>query len=99
MSEGYKPEYDRSQSGQVPATEVAKFHQTADTDSSQDAIHHTLGSKHDAAAAGDHKHIVGSPYTKPLAGVTISGSRGGNAAVASIIDALEKLGATDSTTA
>lgn len=98
ITEGYKPQFDRSNAGQVPAAEVAKFHDKADTDSSQIALHHTLGPKHDQAAAGDHQH-KGTAYSKPLKGVTISGAKGGNVALASVISALVQLGATDSTTA
>lgn len=94
----YKLPYERDVDYIDPRT-VEQFHEKADTDSSQSAAHHTLGSKNGQAAAGDHNHITGTPYKKPLAGMTISGSRGGNAALPSIIDCLEKLGATDTTTA
>ncbi|SRR6266498_126992 len=96
--EQYKPPYQRDIDVADPEA-VRRFHSKADTDSSQIALHHTIGSKHDQSAAGDHKHIVGSTYSKPLAGVTLTGAKGGNAALASVITALVKLGATDSTTA
>lgn len=41
--------------GVSPST-VKKFHSRDDTDGSQFAHHHTLGVKHDQAAAGDHAH-------------------------------------------
>lgn len=93
------PKYDRSNAGQVAAKSVNEFHTKDDVDSSQEAHHHTLGPKHDQAAAGDHSHKIGSGYNPPLKGVSITGSRGGGAALVSVIDALEKLGATDSTVA
>lgn len=85
--------------GDVPtATEVSKFHRKADTDGSQNAIHHTLGPGHNQSAPGDHDHRGGNSV-ELLAGVSITGSRGGNVALASVIAALVQLGATDSTTA
>lgn len=95
----YLPSFDRSQKGLADATAVAEFHKKSDLDSGQEAQHHTLGSKHDQAAAGDHSHRKGKGYKPPLVGVTITGSRAGGAALVSVIDALEQLGATDSTTA
>lgn len=95
--EQYKPPYERETS-QVDAQTVRAFHEKADTDSSQQALHHSLGFKHDQAAAGDHSHRIGKGYFPPLKGVTISGSKAGNAALASVVAALVQLGATDSTT-
>jgi hypothetical protein len=80
------------------AKTVERFHDKADTDASQTAIHHTLGTKNGNAAAGDHNHN-GKNSVRILKGTTITGSRAGGAALISVIDALEKLGATDSTTA
>lgn len=93
----YKGQYEAI-SGDVPPQVVKDFHKRADTDSSAQAIHHTLGSKSGQAASGDHNHN-GSNSLKILKGTTISGSRSGGAALVSVIDALEKLGATDATTA
>lgn len=94
----YKPPFDRGSSDIVDAKDVERFHNKADTDASATAIHHTLGTKNGQASPGDHMHDGGSSK-KLLTGTTITGSRGGNAAVASIISALVKLGATDNTTA
>ena len=94
----YKPAYDRGSADIAPPQTVARFHNKSDVDSSSEAQHHTLGIKKDQASPGDHKHD-GSTSKRLLEGTTITGSRGGNAAVASIIAALVKLGATDSTTA
>jgi hypothetical protein len=81
-----------------PPEIVNKFHERADTDSSWAAIHHSLGVKHDQAAPGDHVHNgEGSLFI--MEGVTITGSRGGNAALAALLTALaEYLGFTDGTT-
>ena len=38
------------------STEVNKFHQNSDVDSSSVAQHHTLGIQHDQASPGDHNH-------------------------------------------
>jgi hypothetical protein len=85
--------------GIVDPTTVLKFHTNADTDASHEAMHHTLGPRNGQAAAGDHNHQIGSNYKAALSGVTISGSRSGGAALVSVIAALVKLGANDSTTA
>ncbi|ALY09279.1 hypothetical protein FDG92_gp07 [Arthrobacter phage Jasmine] len=77
---------------------VRKFHTYADTDSSNEAIHHTLGPGVNQAASGGHTHN-GSDSPLLLEGVTISGAKGGNTALASVIAALTGMGATDSTTA
>jgi hypothetical protein len=84
--------------GQVDPTTVAKFHEKADTDAADTAIHHTLGSKHSQSSPGDHKHD-GVSSVKILSGTTINGSRSGGAALVSVIAALVKLGATDATSA
>lgn len=85
--------------GEVPNRQaVAKFHTNADTDGSEGSIHHTLGPGHAQAAAGDHDHRGGSSVAL-LDGITISGARGGNTALASVIAALVELGAKDTTTA
>lgn len=83
---------------EVPPHVVEKFHQKADTDAGATAIHHTLGPRNGQSAPGDHNHN-GTNSVQLLKGTTIMGSRGGNTAVASIISALVKLGATDATTA
>ncbi len=84
--------------GIPPAAEqVAEFHTNADTDTRKEAAHHTLGINPYQASPGDHNHDGG---TSPLllAGTTITGTRGSAANAASIIAALVRLGATDSST-
>lgn len=78
--------------------EVEDFHTNADTDGNRKSIHHTLGPAHAQAAPGDHTHN-GGDSVELLANVTISGAKGGNTALASVIAALVQLGATDATTA
>jgi hypothetical protein len=88
-----------NQANPQPAADVVDdFHTNADTDSRTQSLHHTLGAAPTQAAPGDHTHDGG---TSPLllTGITLSGSRGGNVAMISIISALVRLGATDSTTA
>lgn len=82
----------------LPAEQVEAIHQNSDVDLRAEAQHHTLGPSPTQASPGDHMHDGG---TSPLllTGVTLTGSRGGNAALPSIIQALVKLGATDQTTA
>lgn len=83
----------------LPSTkEVQQFHTNDDVDGGEGSHHHTLGPGKNQAAGGQHDHRGGNSVAL-LAGTTITGSRGGNAAVASIIAALVDLGATDSTTA
>lgn len=94
----YKPLQDKSGSQLAEAKTVNEFHKKDDVDSSFDAHHHTLGTKNGQAASGDHNHD-GKNSRRLLQGTTITGAKGGNAAVASIVAALVKLGAVDSTTA
>jgi hypothetical protein len=77
---------------------VRMFHLYDDVDTDQGAHHHTLGAGNNQASPGSHVHN-GSDSPLLLEGTTLSGSKGGNAALASVISALVQLGATDSTTA
>lgn len=81
-----------------PPDQVNSFHSRSDVDSGWQAQHHTLGIKHDQAAAGDHKHD-GNNSKKLMEGITVTGSKGGNAALADLITKLAAaLGFTDGTT-
>lgn len=84
--------------GRPDAVSVREFHTNADTDATPDSLHHTIGPGVNQAASGQHNHD-GSNSPLLLEGFTLSGAKGGNSAVASIVSALVKLGATDSTTA
>ena len=78
------------------AQEVDKIHDQSDLDSRSEAQHHSLGPGHEQAAPGNHSHDGGtSPYL--WTGATITGSRGGNMALASVIAALVSKGIVDST--
>lgn len=90
---------DLTQKDRPPtAEEVEEAHTNADTDSRKEAIHHTVGPGENQASPGNHNHR-GGDSVQLLSGVTITGSRGGNIALLSVIQALVALGATDSTTA
>jgi len=77
---------------------VAKIHQNDDLDVSKDSHHHSIGPGSSQVASGNHNHD-GVLTPQLLAGVTISGAKGGNIALASVVAALVTLGATDATTA
>jgi hypothetical protein len=78
--------------------EVQDFHSNADADGGRRSMHHTLGPRAQQASPGDHTHDGGDSKLL-LDGVIITGAKGGNTALASVILALVGLGATDSTTA
>lgn len=79
------------------ATHVDDFHEQSDLNTRSEAQHHTLGPSQNQAAPGNHNHDGGTSI--PLwEGNTISGSRGGNMALASVISILVQKGAVDSTT-
>ena len=82
------------------ARQVSEFHTKADADASTASMHHTLGISHNQASPGDHSH---DGQTSRLVGsgrkITITGSRGGNAALLSLINALKQvIDLTDNTT-
>jgi hypothetical protein len=90
---------DPSQLDSLTAEQVEELHKNADTDVRRESMHHTLGPRGTQAAAGDHNHD-GSNSSLLLTGVTITGSRASSASITpSLIAALVKLGATDSSTA
>lgn len=80
--------------------EVNLFHSRSDCDSSTGAQHHTLGIKHDQAAIGDHNHDgKGSRKIGAGLGLTLTGSKGGNVALANLLIMLGSvMDFTDSTT-
>jgi hypothetical protein len=82
---------------ELTAQQVNRLHRRSDVDSSINSQHHTLGVKATQGAPGNHTHN-GTNSKSLLAGIILSGSKGGNAALASVILALTKLGATDATT-
>lgn len=77
---------------------VADFHTNDDIDSSKEAHHHSIGTNESQAAAGSHVHN-GSDSYQLLTQAEVTGSRGGNTALASVIAILTSMGAKDSSTA
>lgn len=76
--------------------EVTRIHEKADTDGGMRAAHHTLGPRKEQASPGNHSHD-GGESVQLLDGISITGSRSSGAALISIIDLLQGLGATDAT--
>lgn len=91
---------EKGPSGPSPR-EVAAIHARSDVDSSVSAQHHTLGIGHNQASTGDHAHDGKSSRKVGTGlGLTVSGSRGGNAALASLLSMLAQVvDFTDNTTA
>lgn len=79
------------------AKEVAIYHTNADIDGGPKAIHHTLGPGLGQSSPGNHTHDGGSSKLL-LEGTTITGAKGGNTALASVISILVQLGALDAST-
>lgn len=77
---------------------VNEFHSNDDVDKDSNAHHHTLGGGANQASPGAHRHD-GTDSVALLEGIELAGSRGGNLALQSVIQALVALGATDNTTA
>ena len=86
-----KVKTDRSNTN-ASTREVTNFHSKADTDGSPLAIHHTLGIDRNQAAPGNHVHDgKASPKIGRGLNLTVTGSRGGNAALASLLTALHQV--------
>lgn len=78
--------------------ESIEAHMLSDKDSGPDAQHHSLGTSNAQASFGDHSH--NGRDSKVLGIGTVTGSRGGNAALTSLLTKLATAGIiTDSTTA
>lgn len=80
-----------------PADAVEDFHTNSDVDTRPEAQHHTLGPLPTQAAPGNHRHD-GGDSALILEGIQITGSRATDAWRLSVMAALVRLGATDSTT-
>lgn len=81
--------------------QVNFFHTRSDVDSGPTAMHHTLGIGHNQASPRDHVHD-GKSSRKVGTGLTltVTGAKGGNAALGSLLGMLKSvLEFTDSTTA
>jgi hypothetical protein len=82
--------------GEVSARVINAMHRRSDVDAKATAQHHTLGVQRNQASPGDHVHDGKAGAGLNLA---VSGSRGGNAAVASILTMLKNvISFTDNTT-
>ena len=81
----------------VGSIEFKRAHEQSDVDSGPFALHHTLGTKAEQASRGNHVHD-GKDSKLLLEGFVVTGAKSGNTALASVIAALVKLGATDTTT-
>lgn len=80
------------------ADRVRQFHRNSDVDTRPEAQHHTLGPSPNQASPGPHTHD-GSDSKKLLEGYTLTGAVASPSTVLpSIIAALVRLGAKDSTT-
>lgn len=93
---------DESHQGEAPTT-TAESHYRSDVDASQTSLHHSLGKGRNQASPGNHVHDgINSPKLgvkqfstvvgqegKIVNSYAISGSRGGNAALASVIALLK----------
>lgn len=80
-----------------PSAEVVQqFHENSDLDKSRESQHHSLGLGPYNASPGDHNHTGGNSV--PLFdGRTLTGSKGGNVALANLITILSAYGLTDNT--
>jgi hypothetical protein len=83
----------------LPPKDVNAVHARSDVDTGWQAQHHSLGVKHNQAAAGDHKHD-GQNSKKLMEGISVTGSRSSGAALADLLTKLStSLGFTNNTTA
>lgn len=86
---------------QLGTQDVNNLHTRSDVDAHTYAQHHTLGTSRNQASPGDHIHDGAS--SKPIGngmGLSISGSKGSNAALGSLISMLKNIiSFTDNTTA
>lgn len=86
--------------GSPPAETVNDFHRYSDVNARTESQHHTLGNRPTEAAKGDHTHD-GTNGIALLDGITFTLSRTANVAsiLDQICDALERIGASNQTTA
>jgi hypothetical protein len=72
--------------------EVSIFHSRSDVDSSTLALHHTIGIKHTQSSAGDHVHDgISSRKIGTGLGLSVTGARGGNAALTNLLVMLSNI--------
>lgn len=105
MTVPHNPEGSTFNPKGLSARDVQDIHRQADVDANVFAFHHTLGLGPNQASSGSHTHdgrnskkLTG--YVASDAPIVVTGSRGGNAALASLLTALATKGIiTDGTTA
>lgn len=77
---------------------VNEFHSNDDVDKDSNSHHHTLGGGANQASPGSHRHD-GTDSVSLGEGIEIAGSRGGNLAIQSMVNAMVQMfGVTDNTT-
>lgn len=85
----------------ISAKQINKMHEKSDVNSGPNAQHHTLGTGRNESSPGSHIH--GGKDSKKIGdgmGLAISGAKGGNAALGSLITMLKQvITFTDNTTA
>lgn len=80
---------DYSKVSEFTPAEVNLLHNRSDVDKSWFAQHHTLGPKRNQASPGDHDHTGQSARKLGYGlGLTLIGSKGGNVALAQVIELL-----------
>lgn len=95
--DSFEGRFERKESGLWTPTAVKQLHAKSDVDSGPFAQHHTIGLRKDQASSGAHSHD-GKDSKFIFEGKSVSGSKGGNVALASVISVLVSLGLTDNTT-
>lgn len=99
------PEGSQLDPNSLSARDVQNIHRNADSDATVFSVHHTLGINSGQASPGNHSHDgksskILSGYVANNAPIAVVGSRGGNAALASLLTALATKGIiTDSSSA
>lgn len=91
---------DFAKFGSFGPGEVNELHTRSDVDTSGRSQHHTLGYNNSQASPGDHTHDgTTSRKIGYKLGVVVTGSKGGNAALASLLTMLHQyIDFTDTTT-
>lgn len=96
-----KVKQEAAQAGTLSSRQVNEIHKKSDVNVGPNSQHHTLGTDRNQAASGSHVH--GGKDSKLIGdgmGLAISGAKGGNPALGSLITMLNKvISFTDNTTA
>ena len=85
------PKQEASQRG-ITARQVNQLHEKSDVDTSPNSQHHRLGTDRNQASPGSHNHSgKDSKKVGDGMGLTITGSKAGNAALTSLLTELAKV--------